>query len=74
MTLLPILFKMRGSYVVILFTQTPILVCLSYMARFRVKNGHQTKMCYDEIGTRALEIDIVIGLVVNIIKRVYAIT
>lgn len=74
MTLLSILFKMRESYVVILLTHTPILVCMWYMARFRVKNGHQTNMSHDEIGTCALEIDIVIGLVVNTIRRVYAIT
>ena len=43
--------------------QTPIFEW--YMARFRVKNGHQKDTCYDEIELCAQNIDTILGSIVN---------
>ncbi len=45
-----------------------------YMARLSVKNGYHKDLCYDEIGPRAQNIDIVLGWLLNMIGRAYVIT
>ena len=58
-----------GFYVVTLFNPTPIYMC--EMARHRVKNGHPKDTCCKGIDLCAQNINTIIGLLINMIRRVY---